>query len=144
MVLDFIKEVCDLLEIDIPEISYESSHFLTETMLAICEPALNIIYLRRPKEINPDFLFVIAHELRHIYQYQTDEYFYLSSYVPSNECSSIEEYNLQIAEVDANAFAAVVMIAMFSIQPKWNNLTDRVIAAINDRKKIIIQELEWD
>lgn len=144
MVLDFIKEICDLLEIDIPEISYEASHFLTETMLAICEPSLNIIYLRRLEKTTPDFLFAIAHELWHIYQYQTDEYFYLSSYMPSNKCSSIEEYNLQIAEVDANAFAAVVMIAMFSIQPQWNNLSDRVITAINDRKRIIIQELEWD
>lgn len=75
------------------------------------------------------------------YQYQTDEEFYLSGYKPSNKCSSVEEYNLQIAEADANAFASIVMTDFFSIKPQWNGLSNKVINEINKRINIIIHEL---
>lgn len=117
MIKEFITDVCELLEIDVPTISYNTTHFATKTTLAQCEPETNTIYLNKVDKPNPDYVFSIAHELRHIYQYQTDEEFYLSGYKPSNKCSSVEEYNLQIAEVDANAFAAIVMADFFSLKP---------------------------
>ena len=61
--------------------------------------------------------------------------------ISSDKCSSIEEYNLQIAEVDANAFASIIMVEYFKLQPQWNGLSDKVISAINDRINIIIREL---
>ena len=33
----------------------------------------------------------------------------MSAYKPVNLCGSVEQYNLQIAEVDANAFAGLAM-----------------------------------
>lgn len=92
-------------------------------------------------KINPDYLFSIAHELRHIYQFQTDKQFYLSDYKPSDECSSVDEYNLQMAEVDANAFASIIMADFFSVKPRWNGLSAAVIDSINNRINIIIHEL---
>lgn len=85
MIKEFITDVCELLEIEIPKISYDTSHFPTKTTLAQCEPTANIIYLTKVDKPNPDYVFSIAHELRHIYQYQTDEKFYLSKYKPSNK-----------------------------------------------------------
>ena len=138
MIEEFITDVCELLEIEVPKISYDTSHFLTKTTMAQCEPETNTIYLNKIDKPNPDYVFSIAHELRHIYQYQTDEEFYLSGYKPSNKCSSIEEYNLQIAEVDANAFAAIVITDFFSLKPQWHGLSGKVIDAIEKQIKFIL------
>jgi Zn-dependent peptidase ImmA (M78 family) len=137
MIKEFITDVCELLEIRVPKISYDT-HFATKTTLAQCEPETNTIYLNKVDKPNPDYVFSIAHELRHIYQYQIDEKFYLSGYKPSNKCSSVEEYNLQIAEVDANAFASIVMSDFFSIKPQWNGLSNKVIDAIEKRIKLLL------
>ena len=109
--------------------------------MAQCELTNNVIYLNKLDKPNPDYLFAIAHELRHIFQHKNDEQFYLSNYKTSDNCSSVEEYNLQIAEVDANAFASIIMVEYFKLQPQWNGLSDKVINAINDRINIIIHEL---
>lgn len=138
MIEEFITDVCELLEIGVPKISYDTTHFTTKTTIALCEPETNTIYLNKVDKPNPDYVFSIAHELRHIYQYQTDENFYLSGYKPSNECSSIEEYNLQIAEVDANAFASIIMTDFFSIKPQWNGLSDKAIDTIEKRIEFLL------
>lgn len=117
MIKEFITDVCELLEIEVPTISYDTTRFATETTMAQCKPSANTIYINKTDKPNPDYIFSIAHELRHIYQYQTDEEFYLSDYKPSNKCLSVEEYNLQIAEIDANAFASIVMTDFFSMKP---------------------------
>lgn len=138
MIEKFITDVCELLEIEAPKISYDTSHFLTTTTLAQCEPSENVIYLNKVDKPNPDHVFCIAHELRHIYQYQTDEHFYLSEYKSSDKCSSIEEYNLQIAEVDANAFASIVMTDFFSLKPQWHGLSNKVVDTIEKRIKFLL------
>lgn len=133
MIEDFITDICELLDIPVPTISYDVSHFPTETTMAQCELTNNVMYLNKIDKPNPEYLFEIAHELRHIFQYQDDKQFYLSNYKTSDNCSSVEEYNLQIAEVDANAFASIIMVEYFHLQPQWNGLSDRVISAINNR-----------
>ena len=138
MIEEFIADICDLLDIKVPSISYDTSHFQTKTTMAQCEPINNTIYLNKIDKPDSDYLFAIAHELRHIFQYQDDEQFYLSKYKTSDKCSSIEEYNLQIAEVDANAFASIVMVEYFRMQPQWNGLSNKVIDAINDRINFLL------
>lgn len=141
MIKEFITDICELLKIDVPHVSYDTSHFPTKTTWAQCDPITNTIYLSKVDKLNPDYLFSIAHELRHIYQFQTDKQFYLSDYKPSDECSSVDEYNLQMAEVDANAFASIVMADFFSVKPQWNGLSNSVVCEINKRINIIIREL---
>lgn len=133
MIENYIADICDLLNIKKPTISYDTSHFCTKTMMAQCELTDNVIYLRKLVEPDPDYLFFIAHELRHLWQYQTNEKFYFSKYKQSADCISIEEYNQQIAEVDAHAFAAIIMIEFFDLKPQWNGLSCKVISIINDR-----------
>lgn len=141
MIEEFIADICELLDIPVPSISYDTSHFATKTTMAQCELTSNTIYLNKLDKPNPDYLFAIAHELRHIFQYHDNEQFYLSKYKTSDNCSSIEEYNLQIAEVDANAFASIIMVEYFHMKPQWNGLSNKVIDAINDRINIIIRKL---
>ena len=138
MIEEFITDICELLKIEVPKISYDTSHFHTKTTLAQCEPTVNIIYLTKIDKPNTDYIFSIAHELRHMYQYLTNEEFYLLEYKPSNKCSSVEEYNLQIAEVDANAFAAIVITDFFSLKPQWHGLSNKVIDAIEKRIKFLL------
>lgn len=138
MINEYIADVCDLLDMDVPTISHDDSHFPTNTTMALCDPVAHTIYLRKVDKSNPDYVFSIAHELRHIYQYETDEQYYLSDYKAADKCSSIEEYNLQIAEIDANAFAAIVMKDFFALVPQWQGLTRNVIAAINKQIKHLL------
>lgn len=138
MIKEFITDVCEFLEIGVPKISYDTTHFATKTTMAQFEPETNTIYLNKVDKPNPDYIFSIAHELRHVYQYQTDEEFYLSGYKSSNKCSSVEEYNLQIAEVDANAFASIIMTDFFSVKPQWNGLSDKVIDTIEKRIEFLL------
>lgn len=67
----------------------------------------------------------------------TDRKLYISEYKPVDLCESIEEYNLQIAEIDANAFAGLVMIDFFHIRPLFKNLSARVKNEIYGRMEEI-------
>lgn len=73
MVYDFIIEICKLLKINVPRISYDASKFLTDTTLAQCNSLGTIIYLRKYNTSVFDQFFAIAHELRHIWQLRNDE-----------------------------------------------------------------------
>ena len=142
MIEEYITDICKLLNINKPSISYDNSNFTTDTMMAQCDVINNVIYLNNLDKLNPDYFLSIAHELRHIYQYQKYKDFYMSDYKTSDQCSSIEEYNLQIAEIDANAFASIVMTDCFHVQPQWKGMSYKVINAINNRINVLSHELK--
>lgn len=132
---DFMEDVCDILDIDVPEISYDTSKFKTETMMAFYDR--KAIHIKRFDKFNPDNFFAIAHELRHVWQLRTNEEFYYGNYQDSSVLN-IEEYNLQIAEIDANAFATMIMIDLLHLQPKFDNFSDEIVEKIWDRIKEIV------
>ncbi len=72
---------------------------------------------------------------------QNDEQFYFSSYKPVDLCISVEEYNLQTAELDANAFAGIVMVDFFHLKPLFEGLSDPVKAKIHKRMEEIASTL---
>lgn len=141
MIQKYITDICKLLKIKEPSISYDTSNFTTDTMMAQCDSHGTTIYLNKIDKPSPDYMFAIAHELRHVWQIKTNKHLYFSSYKPVNLCSSIEEYNLQLAEVDANAFAAIIIIDWFHLQPQWNGLSENVISAIENRINTIVHPL---
>lgn len=55
-----------------------------------------------------------------------DEELYFSTYKPRESCSSVEEYNLQPAEIDAHAFAGIIIEDFFGARPLFKNLSDTV------------------
>lgn len=142
MIEEYITDICELLKINKPYVSYDISHFQSNTMMAQCESSGNVIYLRKKAKPDPDYMFAIAHELRHIWQLQNDEQFYFSTYKPVNLCDNIESYNLQMAEVDANAFAGIVMVEFFQLQPLFNGLSDSVKTRIRERIDEIVPTLQ--
>ena len=133
MIYDFINDICDILNISVPSVSFDTSKFSTDTMMAQVNPSGDTIYLKKYDKPNPDQFFSIAHELRHIWQIQNDEELYFSTYKPIDLLPSVEEYNLQIAELDANAFAGLVMMDFFNLKPLFEGVPDSVKAKIFER-----------
>lgn len=134
---EFILAICDVLNITPPTILYDTSNFQTDTMMAQCSPDGSTIYLKKYDKPNPDQFFSIAHELRHIWQMKNNEQLYFSKYKPIDMCTSGEEYNLQIAELDANAFAGLVMIDFFHLKPLFEGIPDSVKSKLFERMEYL-------
>ena len=140
MIYEFISEICGILNISIPKISYDTSTFNSATMMAQCNTDGSTIFLKKYDKINPDLLFSIAHEIRHIWQIKTGKEIYFDNYQTIDTIKDTEKYNLQIAELDANAFAKIVMCDFFHITPLFNGLSDNVKNEIDKRVDTIISE----
>jgi Zn-dependent peptidase ImmA (M78 family) len=138
MIQDFIKDICNLLDIPEPTLSYDTSSFSTETMMAQCDPENNIIFIRKKDRPDPDYLFAVAHETRHIWQYLKDEKLYFLNYKTSETCEDSEAYNLQIAEIDANAFAGLIMTDFFGLEPQYNGMSAIVKRKIHKRMEFLL------
>lgn len=137
MIHNFINDICEILNISVPVVSFDTSSFQSKTTMAQVNRSCDTIYIKNHDNHDPDLFFSIAHELRHVWQIRTNEELYLSEYKPVDSCGSIEEYNLQIAEIDANAFAAMVMIDFFRITPLFNGMPDSVKDMIHERMEFI-------
>lgn len=140
MIYDFINDICDILNIPIPSVSFDTSHFPTNTMMAQVDSSGNTIYLKKYDKLNPDQLFSIAHELRHIWQIENYHDIYFSNYQTVDKIGT-ERYNLQPAEIDANAFASIIMIDFFHLKPQYNGLSDSVVSSIKSRIDELVTEL---
>lgn len=104
-----------------PELSFDMSEAVTATTLAMCSSDGERIYVKLFETPSLDSYFSIAHELRHIWQIRTAPDVYMNSYKTREELN-LREYNLQAAELDANAFASLVMIRLFSQRPLFDGL----------------------
>ena len=140
MVDKFVHDVCGVLSVQAPKIQLGIDVETTDTTLAVYIPETDTLCVRPYDKFNKDLCFALAHELRHVWQFRTDRARYLDGYKNSTECSGIEEYNLQPAEIDANAFAALIMIGFFHLAPQWNGLPKNVVAAIERRLNELIKE----
>ncbi len=135
--------LCEDLQIKKPRVQMVGGadrRFPTATTLALLSGDGASILVRRRPERDPDLLLAVAHELRHAWQmaYHREEYF--ADYRPREDFADLEAYNLQPAEIDANAYAASTLEGLFGVSPLWQGYTDRVIDAIRERKKEINEE----
>lgn len=130
MIDEYISEVCGILGITAPKVSNDTSNFRSKTMMAQCSSNGETIYIAKADKSTPDYMFAIAHELRHVWQIRTNPDLYLNDYKPVGELS-VEDYNNQLAELDANAFGAIIMANLFGVKPLWNNLSQNTIDNIN-------------
>lgn len=134
--IQFIEIICDDLEIEKPLV--EEVLFLhTPTQLAEYIPSDNILKYR-PGKIPLDTMFSIAHELRHIWQMKNCPEIF-QNYINSTD-TDIEQYNLQSAEIDANAYAMVIMESGFGITPQFKGLNEKVKKKILLRANEIVEE----
>lgn len=132
-IISFIEKICDILEIEVPIVLISPNDLRTKTQLAAL---INEDLILKNSSFTPDTAFAIAHELRHKWQIQNNYKLYFSDYKEVGT-TSIEEYNLQLAEVDANAFGAVIMSSLFGIKPLFNGLPNNVKQAIFERAEFL-------
>lgn len=140
IIIEFVEEVSDILDIEAPEISHDTSYFESDTMKACYVPEENTIYVDIIGMPSPDDLLAIAHELRHAWQCKNDKEKFSKNYKQRHECDSIEEYNLQFAEIDAHAFAAIAMGKCFGMTPLFEGFSEKLREKINERIKDIKAE----
>lgn len=119
-----IKQICKDLKIKRPMVSHDTSVFTSPTMMAMVSPDGRTIHIPERKK-DPDLLFSVAHELRHVWQMQNTPQVF-ETYKPREHCFTVQEYNLQEAELDANAYAGHIMIKLYGLSPRFDGMTDIV------------------
>ena len=129
----YVKKICKMLDVQPPKVRYVQE-LDTPTKMAAYSPEKKTLYVKDSLE-NYDLLFAIAHELRHLWQSENRKDMFDES--QSSVGLSIEEYNLQEAEVDANAFGMIVMSELFHVTPLFDGQTEEVKQAIQNRAKEI-------
>lgn len=134
-----VAQICKLLKIKTPKIIVNPKKMLTNTMLAVYKTENNTIYLKN--KVDLDTIFAIAHELRHTWQLKSEnkERFF-NNYKERTEIDLLQ-YNKQLAEIDANAFASIVMIELFQRMPLYQGMNPEVVKLIKARMQEIHKEM---
>lgn len=76
--------------------------------------------------------------MRHVYQEEKD--LIKQDYKKKNE-TTLSDYNTQENEIDANAFAMVILFNVLGIVPSFENLDQMAITRIKARAREIKKEL---
>lgn len=133
----FIRILCKDLKIDRPKVIIRDD-LLTPTTLADYIFGRNTIELSKNYESEYDLYFAIAHELRYKHQIFYNKFDY-DNY-KTREDLSISEYNLQFEEIDANAYAYLIMVNAFGVEPQFNGLEENIKNKILKRVEEIYKE----
>lgn len=121
-----------VLRIECPPIKADASELQGLSLAALIDGTL--YYNPNVKE-KWDIYFSIAHELRHVWQMKKHRFVYFKNYKTREELS-VEDYNNQDAELDANAFGALIMESTFGVQPRFIGLSETTknkIFALSER-----------
>jgi len=89
-----------------------------------------------------DTVFAVSHEFRHIYQrkFAPDM---LADYKPRDQFDDAATYNLQPAEIDANAWGCIVCDSLLHLRPLLEDALGAVVwEAIQRRMDEIAKELQ--
>lgn len=136
---DYIDYVCNILEIKKPKVTFTDDK-LRSTMMAGLDPINNKMIVKADMELI-DALFAIAHELRHMWQHQYNAGYFFNDYKANTELST-EEYNLQPAEIDANAFGMVMVEEITSVSPLFEGFSPQLVNKIQQRADDIVDGLD--
>ena len=126
----FINFICKDLKIKKPK-KVEFGRLQTNTMLASYNYKKDVITIKKEYQDKRDLYFAIAHELRHKYQIVRKIYDFNNYKLSDN--IDLKTYNLQPQEIDANAYAALIMMSTFGVKPLLNGLDKDVKEKINKR-----------
>lgn len=106
---------------------YDSTDMQSKTTIAQAARSGEDIYLKKLEgQDERDVLFATTHEIRHIWQIRKHEEEFFENYKPIHLCRNVNEYNLQKAELDANAYATAVMVTHFNCHPMFKGLDKMV------------------
>lgn len=133
---DFTAKIASMLGVPCPELRFVET-LSTPTQIAAMDSE-NLVLTLRSSASDLDAAFAVAHELRHLWQQQTER-FDLEEHAVPGSVSTID-YNLQAEEIDANAFGALVMESFFRVRPTFPSLPPDLVQMIDFRKHTILKE----
>ena len=118
--VDFISLICDILDISTVSMEAVTKSKMKQISsnsdtIACFIPDLYKIYILKDQHPSTDGYYHLAHELRHAWQSLEDADLFFGDY--TDEMSE-GQYHKNIAEIDANAFAAVAMAKIFNLVTK--------------------------
>jgi hypothetical protein len=138
---DAVDDICDLLEIEFPIISFDNECLPTKTTMAGYGLDNGVM------SINPDYckeeakgliLFSVAHELRHKWQSEYQPKMVSKrKYKVRDSKTSLNKYNSQDAEVDANAFALWYIWTITDSDEVMENYLNILVQGGSDEKAIL-------
>ena len=135
-VYQFINFICKDLKIKKPK-KIEFGRLQTNTMLASYNYKKDTITIKKEYEDIRDLYFALSHELRHKYQIDR-KMFDFKDYKLSDNID-LKNYNLQPQEIDANAYASIIMMSLFGAKPLFNGLDEDIKKAINKRVEELVE-----
>lgn len=119
---EWIGEITDVLNIGGVNIEYADT-LPTDTMMTAYVPSDQVVYVKKGLNSFLDIVFAITHELRHVYQHRKG---LLHSY-KVRENIDVESYNNQELEVDAHAFALLMIERYLGVTPDSPQLNTKEI-----------------
>lgn len=131
MISGYVRTLCNMLRITMPQVFFNERQ-LAEGEHAKLTPDGKRLFLRKLKTPSLDQLFATAFQLRKMWQRKTDEQLYFGEYKTLEEIS-LREFSTQPSEVDANAFAAVMVSAFFGVEPVFDELPGAARSGIDRR-----------
>lgn len=129
----YIDGICKVLDIHMPAIVFASDNFQSASQKAAYDTATDTLTVDISGGDLRDLVFFASHELRHKWQWKYKRELF-SGYKERKDCS-LEEYNLQPAELDAHAFATVAIGHYFGNLPAFNGLPEAVRNKIYEAAK---------
>jgi Zn-dependent peptidase ImmA (M78 family) len=108
----------------------------TKTMIARYDAGRNVIRLKKSAG-RADAAFALAHEMRHAWQAARRRDM-LEGY--QYNAGNTDKYNGQAAEIDANAFAVIVMTDLYHLRPTFDGLDEETRKRIYARADEIARE----
>ncbi len=82
-------------------------------------------------ETEEELYFAIAHEMRHIWQLKENIRFYYKGYKTLQECQDEDIFHMQVAELDADAWAMIIMEQMYQTMPSLDSYSEKTRLAIH-------------
>lgn len=143
-ILDIANDLEKILKIKCPKIKFipkkEVSNIIARTI--VNNKTVKKINFALDYENVYDAYFSICHELRHVYQIKYN-YQIFEKYVEKDTDISTENYNLQEAEIDANAFGSLYMQVNFGVKPLFLGYSDKVKGKIDKQIEKITREISF-
>lgn len=138
---DYAKTV---LNIEMPDIQFcNADDFATKTQMARAIVNKNVIYINKKIDDEKYLCFCIAHECRHLWQFQTGFLdTLLKTRKQSNE-TTIYQYNIQEKEIDAHAFGVIIAVEFYDMAPDFPALDEKMRKKIFIRAKAIKKTLNF-
>lgn len=140
-ILDIAKDCEKILSIKCPKIKFvpKKDELGVLAKVVVSNKMIKKINFSLDYENVYDAYFAICHELRHVYQIKYNDQIF-EKYVEKDTGISTEHYNLQEAEIDANAFGSLYMQVNFGVKPLFLGYSDKVKGKIDKQIEKIMRD----